>query len=59
MSKPNGTALKIQIKTPIGPEILKVKQEATKVVQGPMLAFLFELLEGYTMEDEGKKAGNT
>ncbi|MDR2697383.1 MAG: hypothetical protein LBB40_02785 [Holophagales bacterium] len=50
-----GTTLKRQAKVLIWSKVLKLEEEATRVVQGPIPASVFELPKGYTMEDEGKK----
>ena len=56
LRKPEGgTPLKFRIIIPVGPKILKVEQVATKVVQGPIPASVFELPKGYAMEDVGEK----
>jgi hypothetical protein len=51
----NGSPLKVRVKIPVGPKYINSEQEATSIVQGSIPSSVFELPEGYTMEDEGKK----
>jgi hypothetical protein len=47
--------LKTCINFSFGSDTLKIEQVATKIVQGPIPLSIFELPEGYTIEDKGAK----
>jgi hypothetical protein len=51
----NGPLVKAQINIIIGAGKARVEQEAAKIVQEPIPASVFELPEGYTIEETGKE----
>lgn len=54
-AKIKGFPLKMNSQMVLGPFTLKIKQEVTKIEEGPIPESIFELPKGYKTEDVGKK----